>query len=74
MWRSLYCVRKTKQGSGGNRDPRNGGSDRISGQGGRLWSHPQASGSPKPKSDSRPTGGFQKATGKRSNCSRGRNR
>ena len=65
---------KPKQGGGGNRGPRNGGGNRRGGQAGRGRSRPQGGGNPKPKSDSRPTGGFQKAAGQRSNRSRGRNR
>jgi ATP-dependent RNA helicase RhlE len=67
-------ARKPKQGGGGNRGPRHGGGNRRGGQGGRGRSRPQGGGNPKPKSDSRPTGGFQKAAGQRSNRSRGRNR
>ena len=56
-------------GGGGKRGPRSGGGGkRGSGQKGRT------SGNPKPQSDSRPTGGFQKGAGQRSNRSRGRNR
>ena len=67
-------AQKPKQGGGGNRGPRHGGGNRRGGQGGRGRGRPQGSGNPKPKSDSRPTGGFQKAAGQRSNRSRGRNR
>ena len=67
-------AQKPKQGGGGNRGPRHGGGNRRGGQGGRGRSRPQSGGNPKPKSDSRPTGGFQKAAGQRSNRSRGRNR
>jgi ATP-dependent RNA helicase RhlE len=67
-------AQKPKQGGGGNRGPRHGGGNRKGGQSGRGRSRSQGSGNPKPKSDSRPTGGFQKAAGQRSNRSRGRNR
>jgi ATP-dependent RNA helicase RhlE len=72
-------AQKPKQGGGGNRGPRHGGGNRKGGQGGRGRSRSQGggksgSGNPKPKSDSRPTGGFQKGAGQRSNRSRGRNR
>ena len=67
-------AQKPKQGGGGNRGPRHGGGNRRGGLGGRRRSRPQGGGNPKPKSDSRPTGGFQKAAGQRSNRSRGRNR
>jgi len=56
-------------GGGGNRGPRQGGG------GGRRGGQGGGGGRPKPKSDSRPSGGFQKAAGApRSNRSRGRNR
>ena len=67
-------AQKPKQGGGGNRGPRHGSGNRRGGQGGRGWSRPQGGGNPKPKSDRRPTGGFQKAAGQRSNRYRGRNR
>jgi ATP-dependent RNA helicase RhlE len=61
-------AQKPKQGGGGggNRGPRGGGGGRGPRPGG---------GKPKPRSDSRPSGGFQKAANApRSNRSRGRNR
>jgi ATP-dependent RNA helicase RhlE len=77
-------AQKPKQG-GGNRGPRSGGGGgnrrggpRKGGNGGGRGARPQGAssggGNPKPKSDSRPTGGFQKGAGQRSNRSRGRNR
>jgi ATP-dependent RNA helicase RhlE len=75
-------AQKPKQGGGGgNRGPRHGsGGNRRGGprKGGSRGARPQGasagSGNPKPKSDSRPTGGFQKGAGQRSNRNRGRNR
>ena len=63
-----------KQGGGGNRRQHYGAGNRRAGQGVRRRSRPQGSGNTKPKSDSRPTGGFQKSAGQSSNRSRGRNR
>ncbi len=72
-------AQKPKQGGGGGqRGPRHGGGQRRSGGGGGKGrsGRPQGGGGgrPKPKSDSAPTGGFQKGAGQRSNRSRGRNR
>ena len=63
-------AQKPKQGGGGNRKGGQDGRRRIRPLGGSKSS----SGNPKPKSDSRPTGGFQKGAGQRSNRSRGRKR